>query len=130
MTFVLLKSGRGRRVVLICRLVSVVAWFAGSYPRGMLMAYIDHACGHYEVKDWGLPPPWIGEYTRLLEEKYGVSYRSVGGCMVFPSVGWYADGYSSVSRPLLVRKYGKDIFAECAAAAEQDWRTRYPDKYE
>ena len=121
-TTTLLKSRRTWLVIL----AGVAAWYAASYPRGMVMAYIDHAFGHYEVQGWGFPPPWMGDYKRLLKENYGVTYRSVGGCMVFPTVGWYAEGYSSVSGPRLQARYGKDIFAECATLAEERWDAEHP----
>jgi hypothetical protein len=31
------------------------SWYAGSYWRGLMMATLDHTCGHYELKVWGLP---------------------------------------------------------------------------
>jgi len=128
MTFALLKSGRVRRIVLAYALASVVVWFAASYPRGMLMAYIDHVCGHYEEKGWGYPAPWRHEYIRLLRERYGVEEDIVGDCMLWPTTEMYAEGCNDASGPLLVRKYGKDNFAECAAVAKQEWHAQHPDE--
>jgi hypothetical protein len=40
---------------------------------------------------------------------------------------WYAGGYNSVSRRLLVQKFGKDIFAECRDLAKQQWQANQAD---
>ncbi|HEX5269947.1 MAG TPA: hypothetical protein VFW33_05650 [Gemmataceae bacterium] len=109
-----------RRFVLAA-VVFVVAWYAGSYPRGMAMAYIDHARGNYEIKGWGLPAPWWREETKLLRERYGVVEEGVGGCMLFPTTKMYATGYNSVSGSLLVKKFDKDIFEECRREALRRW---------
>jgi hypothetical protein len=89
-----------RRVVLGA-IVFVIVWYAGSYPRGMVMAYIDHAYGHYEVKVWGLPMFFDDGHESLLREKYGVEMVRVGECSVFPTTEMYARGYNSISKPLL-----------------------------
>lgn len=39
----------------------IILWSPLAYSRGMLMAYVDHACGHYEQKTFGYPAPWRGE---------------------------------------------------------------------
>jgi hypothetical protein len=118
-----------RRRVILALISLVVSWYAGSYWRGMMMAYIDYTCGHYEIKGSGLPAPWISDYIRLLKEKYEVGYDSVGGCMVFPTTAWYADGYNSVSSSLLVKKYSKDIFVECADEASRTWQANHPGEW-
>jgi hypothetical protein len=107
---------------------AAVAWYVGAYPRGMLMAYIDHARGHYEIQAAGLPPPWVGRYTRLLEDRYGVRLNCVAGCVVTNNLMWYVGGYDSVSKRLLVEKHGRDIFAECASVAQQQWRPEHPEE--
>ena len=44
----------------------------------------------------------------------------VGDCSVFPTTEWYADGYKLwCQAPLLLKKYGKDIFAECWVLAPE-----------
>ena len=111
-----------RRRVVLAVVAFLFSWYAGSYWRGVTMASIDHACGHYEIKGWYCSEPWRGMYMRLLNERYGVGEDTVSDYMVLPITEWYAHGYNSVSRPLLLKKYGKDIFAECAAEAEQQWQ--------
>jgi hypothetical protein len=107
----------------------LIGWYAGSYPRGVVMALIDYTCGHYEIKAWGYPPPWRHQYLRLLQERYAVEEDIVGDCMVFPTTAMYADGYNSVSGPLLLKKYRKDIFAECAGEASRTWYAEHPAEW-
>jgi hypothetical protein len=117
-----------RRRWLLVVIAFLLSWYAGSYWRGMMMAVIDHTCGHYELKVWGLPMFFDDGHESLLREKYGVEMDVVGDCSVFPTTELYAKGYNSVSRPLLIQKYGKDIFAECRAVAEQQWQAEPPRK--
>jgi hypothetical protein len=104
------------------------SWYACSYWRGVTMAFIDHTCGHYELKVWGLRLFFDGEDEILLREKYGVETDMVGGCSVFPTTEMYARGYNSISKPLLLKKYGKDIFEECWVAAVEQRAAEHPRK--
>jgi hypothetical protein len=106
----LLKSRRAWGVTIAVGLTSTVLWSLTAYPRGMLMAHVDHARGHFELKAYGLPPPWEGEYARLLEEGYGVELNPVAGCVVTEGLVWYVAGYNSVSQRLLIERYRSDIF--------------------
>jgi hypothetical protein len=118
-----------RRRVILALISLVVSWYAGSYWRGVMMATIDFACGHYEKMGWGLPFPWTEDYARRLKEKYGVTYDPIDDCSVFPTTECYIDGYNSVSRSLLLKMYGKDIFAECFTEAEQKWHAEHPGEW-
>jgi hypothetical protein len=101
-------------------LALIVAWYFTAYPRGMLMACIDHARGQYEMKTYGYPfYPEREEYTRLLDERYGVKMHAVAGCVVSEDLVWFADGYNAASVPLLNARNGKDIFEECWRLARQ-----------
>src|SRR4051812_31771865 len=92
-------------------LVLVVAWYAGSYQRGMLMANIDLAMGHRQMMTYGFPAAVLNEsYPRLLQERYGVTLHSVGNCSPSWDVQMYADGYNSVAVPFLNELHKKDIF--------------------
>jgi hypothetical protein len=100
----------------------IVGWRLSAYPRGMLMAYGDHACGDLEIKGYGEPPPsWWGAYCDLLEERYNVKDRMVGGCVVSWELRNYVAGYNEVSKPLIEKRFGKGIFKECAAEARAAW---------
>ncbi|QEL15179.1 hypothetical protein [Limnoglobus roseus] len=100
-------------------LLTFVGWFFSAYPRGLFAAYADRVAGHDEIKVFGYPPPEIGEYSRLLRERYGVKMNVVAGCVVTQDLEWYVDGYNSVSEPRIREKFGKDIFEECWNEAKQ-----------
>jgi hypothetical protein len=85
------------------------------------MALVDHACGHYEVQTYGYPGPSRREYRAILKERYGVRLNAVADCTVTPDLEWYVDGYNTVSCHLLIKKYEKDIFEECAVEAHSRW---------
>jgi hypothetical protein len=108
--------------------VFFLLWPLTAYPRAMLGAYLDHACGHYEVKTYGYPAPWRWEYGLLLKQKYGVELNAIAGCCVTEELERYVSGYNAASRSLLRARYGKDIFAECADVAERRWRAANPGR--
>jgi hypothetical protein len=98
-----------------------VAWLLSASPRGYLAARFDLAQGHHVVQTFGLPVPWKGDYVRLIRERYGVEDRTVAGCMVSPWLESYVHAYNSVSIAAIKRKFGHDVFAECAADASKAW---------
>jgi hypothetical protein len=57
-------------------------WSATASVRGEMVARYDISRGHYEVQGYGLPVPWRPEYARLLQERYGVKFRTVALCIV------------------------------------------------
>jgi hypothetical protein len=63
-----------------------------------------------------------------LSSRYGVESRTVAGCVVTEDLHWYVSGYNSVSCRLANERYGKDIFAECAADAEAIWSAQHPEE--
>src|SRR5438105_4124653 len=91
--------------------VLAVGWYLTPYWRGVLMAHLDHARGHYEVKMRGgapLPPPEAAtytEYARLLRVRYAVELNVVCGCVATENLVQYTEGYNSVSRSRLIEKY-------------------------
>ena len=115
------QSRRARFLTIMVVLGLVGLWYPTAYPRGMLMAFIDHACGHYEIQTYGYPVAWYREYSSLLREKYDVQLNMVAGCVVWPTLEWYVDGYNSVSESLLKDKYGQDIFRECSDLAREKY---------
>jgi hypothetical protein len=115
----LLKSRRAWTGAIVAVLVLAVLVYFLPYYRGMLMAHIDCARGHYEIKVIGgplLPEPKaeeFGKYAQLLEERYGVVLNVVAGCVVTDDLDQYVKGYNSVSERLLRKKHGLDIFEQC-----------------
>jgi len=85
--------------------------------RGRLAAHFDVWRGHYVVLAYGLPPPTRPEYAKLLRQRYGIEVRTVALCMVSETLTSYADSYNEVSAAAANRKFGHDVFKECADIA-------------
>lgn len=99
-------------LVLAALLLASVGWDLPARIRGHLDAYFDLARGHYSVLSWGLPFSGRAEYSRLLQERYGIEERVIGGCVLAPSRRAYAEGYNAVSVAAAKRKFGRDVFNE------------------
>lgn len=109
-------------------LLAVIVWWLTAYPRGMVVAWFDHARGHYEIKVYGFPAPWSCEYARLLKLRYGIEVNAVAGCVVTEQLVHYVAGYNAVSQPRIETRFGKDVFAECADDARKAWEREHPNE--
>ena len=79
---------------------------------------MDHRQGDYKIAytSWCLGfPPDDPEYLKPLLDDYEVRYFSVNWGQ---SNTWYANGYNTVSRRLLMERFGRDIFQECRQRLE------------
>lgn len=109
-------------VVFVMLLIALVeAWSVSAPLRGRMAARFDVRHGHYKVLAYGLPPPWRSEDARLLKEQYGIEMRTVALCIVSETLRSYADSYDEVSTAAANRKFGHDVFKECAEAARKSW---------
>jgi hypothetical protein len=115
-------------VFLASAILSVVGWYCTAYPRGAATALLDFATGQYEIQTYGYPAPQRWIYADLLRDRYRVRLRPVAGCEVSPNEEWYVSGYNSVSGPLIIKRFRKDVFAECWADARDEWETRQAAK--
>ena len=106
---------------LIALVFSVSAWVRTAPGRGRLSARFDLWRGHYRVLAYGLPSPWRPEYAKLLRERYGIEVHTIALCIVSETLRSYADSYNEVSAPAATRKFGHDVFKECAEVASKDW---------
>jgi hypothetical protein len=88
---------------------------------GGMSARYDVYRGHYEVLGYGLPVPWRPEYARLLQQRYGVSFRPVAGCIVSTALVAYVDSYNSVSTEAVNHKFGHEVFKECSEDVRNSW---------
>jgi hypothetical protein len=102
------------------------AWSASASARGRLVAHFDIAPGHYELQGYGLPVPWRTEYAGLLQSRYGVNFRIAALCIVSRSLVSYVDSYDEVSMRAVNRKFGHDVFKECAEEARKNWERTHP----
>lgn len=126
------RRGRLARVtvLMLTLLLATVLWAVSGSLRGRIAAHYDIARGHYYLLAYGLPTASRPEYARLLRERYGVEFRAVAGCVVTPTLVDYVDGYDSVSMTAVNRKFGRDVFKETMAEADQSWadKQRQPFK--
>jgi hypothetical protein len=90
--------------------------------RGRLAAHIDVARGQYQVLGYGLELPSRSEYAHCLQERYHIEFKTVAGCIVSDSLVSYAKGYHAVVTDAANRKFGHDVFKECAEEADQKWK--------
>lgn len=102
-------------------------WPVSASIRGRLMAEIDIHRSHYEVLDYGLLAGWSPEYSRLLHERYGIKNRVVAGCTVSESQAAYIQSYNAIAITAANRKFGHDVFRECAEQAKKNWRQAHSD---
>ena len=106
-------------IALVALPILVAGWSIAAPMRGQVAARFDVRHGHYKILAYGLPPFWNSEYVRLLKEKYGIETRTVALCLVSETLRSYADSYDEVSATAANRKFGHDIFKECAEEARK-----------
>jgi len=82
------------------------------------------ARGHYRLLTYGLPVSWLPQYAVLLRKRYGVEVHAVAGCVVSPALISYVDNYDRVSTAAVNRKFGHDVFKECAEDAQKNLEQR------
>ncbi|HSI83709.1 MAG: hypothetical protein ACAI35_05705 [Candidatus Methylacidiphilales bacterium] len=130
------------------RLFTIGAWVIGlplafgflcyavAAPLGAFQAWYDCANDRYIVRVDGRFANGL-EYKALLKLRHNITLSN--GSFLASDVYWSA--YSAVSRPAIIRHFGRDIFADCRKAArgippEQGqrlyWkaRGRYRDAYD
>lgn len=103
-------------------MLATVLWIGSASTRGRMVALLDTRRGYYGVLGYGLPSPWRAEYAHLLRERYGIQFRTVAFCTVSRPIVAYADGYNDVSIAAANRKFGHDVFEECAEDARRSWK--------
>jgi len=114
-----------KKLAAIIALVAMLgAWWLAAPVRGHVAARFDIVRGHYRILTYGLPPSWRPEYARLLKERYGVELHPVAGCIVSPALVSYVDSYDDESAAAAIRKFGHDVFKECAEDARKSLERR------
>lgn len=97
--------------------IAMIAWDIYGYspvPRicGYLAAENDVHHGQYRLLGYGLPPPGMPRYVRMLKARYGIQYRAVAGCVVSRSQMDFVAAYNNVSATAIGRKFGRDVVRE------------------
>jgi hypothetical protein len=82
------------------------------------MATADFARHVYRIFVVGKRPA-TSAYDEYLKERYGVLMTPIAGCVVSDGIEGAQDGYNSTMRPLLNRKFGRDIFKEAEQASRK-----------
>ncbi len=102
----------------VALLLVMWAWSLTAPVRGKVDATIDVREGHYRVLGYGLADRSRSEYARCLRERYNIEYRTVAGCIVSESLISHVRAYHSVVAEAANRKFGHNVFQECAEQAE------------
>jgi hypothetical protein len=108
-------------VVLVSLVLCLAVWVYTASSRGRLCARFDVWRGRYSVLAYGLPTTWRPEYARLVRERYGIEVHTIALCIVSETLMSYADSYNQVSVTAANRKFGHDVFKECAELARKNW---------
>lgn len=82
------------------------------------MATADFARQVYRLFVVGLRPA-TSAYDEYLEKRYGVLTTPIAGCIVSDGILGAQEGYNSTMKPLLNRKFGRDIFKEAEQASRK-----------
>jgi hypothetical protein len=82
------------------------------------MAETDFARNVYRILVAGKPPA-TSAYDDYLVNKYGVCVTPIAGCLISDGIEGAIDGYNSIMKPLLNRKFGRDIFKEAEEAGRK-----------
>lgn len=80
------------------------------------MATADFARNVYRIFVVGKPPA-TSAYDEYLKERYGILMTPIAGCIVSDGLEGAQEGYNSTMKPLLNRKFGRDIFKEAEQAS-------------
>jgi hypothetical protein len=91
--------------------------------KGMKEALAEIEKGHLRQKEFALPAPaWFGEYLKMLREKCGVNWITVGMRSEDPKdPRAEIDGYNDVMRVEIEHRFGKDILKTLRQQAESDF---------
>ncbi|MEO6053443.1 MAG: hypothetical protein ABIP97_05465 [Chthoniobacterales bacterium] len=82
------------------------------------LARKDYKRGIYRIFITGMPfsPDMAQEY---LQTKYSVYTIALSGCDMTESILGARNGYNEIMKPLLIKRFGRDIFAEAKQQEEK-----------
>jgi hypothetical protein len=95
-----------------------------AYQAGCREAWRDLHENRLIIEEHGLPPPCWDDYKKLLEQRYHVQVRMVGGCVVDEKVVGHEKGYNQISKAEIEQRFGKDVLEKALAEAAETFRTK------
>ena len=91
---------------------------ADASKKARQMATADFARHVYRIFVVGKRPA-TSAYDEYLKERYGVLMTPIAGCIISDGIEGAQEGYNSTMKPLLNRKFGRDIFKEAEQASRK-----------
>jgi len=105
-----------------------------SHQKGRIEATQDIKHNVYTVKGYGLPffndyswPSREEIYQSILKEKYNITIKLIGGCVVDNKTRDYIIGYDDVSIAAIESRWGKGILDSVREQANADYDQKYGD---
>lgn len=83
-----------------------------AFKKAAELARADFSKGTYHLLAYGLRSTAFTPSEKFLRIKYQIYTVPIASCIVSEGILSAADGYNSTMKPLLIKKFGKDIFAE------------------
>ena len=84
-----------------------------AYEAGRRDAERDIHEGRLVIETYGGPwPAWLHECAKLLDQRYGIQFRDIAGCIVDSQIIGHERGYNEVSRAEIHRRFGRDVAEE------------------
>ena len=84
---------------------------------GIRDAKRDLAKGTFAVETMGLRRSDSFERDEILRQRHGIETRVVAGCVVTEELVAHMEGYNSVMKPEIRRRFGQDVFERTLAEA-------------
>jgi hypothetical protein len=113
--------------IAIALMVDYMSFGLTAYPIGKTHAFCNISAQDYRIKMTGGPiDSTIREYKRLLGERYNISVDHPAFCIYQPWEFKYAETYNSISKPAIIKKFGRDAFKECYKDAWRNMLAKNP----
>lgn len=109
---------------IVCRIPRPTPWWPGEHSDGARDAEEALRRGNHILLTYGLPVASIGEYRAVLQEDYGVTLRTVAGCMVDDNLVRYTGAYNAVMSRDLEQRFGRNVLFVALAKAEARYAAR------
>jgi hypothetical protein len=95
-----------------------------AYHKGRADARSELSKGVLAIESFGLPPPWVRLYEKILKERYGIEDRTVAGCMVNDEIIGHAKGFNEVMEREIKKRWPEDVFEQASIEAHKEYQRR------